>query len=786
MTTPQIVSNDRQLVLAVEGTAALGPYWPAIRAEYIDKILRVFSGNEMVEQKSTGANSEMVLVVFRSRGPHSECWLQRSGWTANLDVFLQWLSAINFCGGGLGDASTAEGLADALMMCSSSQATTQMSQAIQKHCVLVAASNPYPLLTSVPRPPGHSLAPQIANAETQQWLADAETVAKAYAQCLVSLSVIAPKQLPTLRSIYNAGKRNPSSTDAVMDNVKYPQHLVLISDSFMDARSALSCSGTTSSTANSNMVKSELASAVTHSVSVQPLPASVRSSSGQAVNGMMVGHQPTSNRVFTAATVKVEVPSSVSLPSGPGLSHMTSTSLFHSTSQAVTGQFSSSSGLSNQETKPNVDAADGQDFKTFVNNTSQHLRTVTAPASNVSLLNNLSQARQVMSSASLPGASTLGLQTTGNTPPGMHVSNMLGSGMGSAAISTAQTVLATGQSGLTSTATSVGLVGIGQVAPNVAQNTFAAGTNIVGNSSLGVAQVGSSVNAGITGAQGVVGLGQTVPGMGHGGLATGSQLGQGGVGMNQNVLSGIGPVGVSSAAGTMVPKPSLPQSTQIGLPGLGAGNSAAGNLQLPSTATVAQQPAATQAKYTKVWEGLLGGSRQGKPVPICRLEGYRNISSSETIASDWPSSMQIIRLISQDHITSKHYQGKADFLIFRPLNPHGFLIQLAEKKLSAVIQLPTQTLLLSTSDKPGRMIGMLFPGDTVVFKPQLPSQPHLQQQQQLLQQQQQQQQPQGMPSAMGQAFSQGQLPNQTRPQLMSQGQFQGQGPASMPGAGYLT
>jgi len=221
------------------------------------------------------------------------------------------------------------------------------------------------------------------------------------------------------------------------------------------------------------------------------------------------------------------------------------------------------------------------------------------------------------------------------------------------------------------------------------------------------------------------------------------------------------------------------KSIQLGLLGLGAGNSPAGNLSLPSTATVAQQPAATQEKYIKVWEGLLGGSRQGKPVPICRLEGYRNIRSSEIIAADWPSSMQIIRLISQDHITSRHYQGKADFLIFRQLNSHGFLVQLAEKKLSAVIQLPTQTLLLSTSDKPGRMIGMLFPGDTVVFEPQLPSQPRLQQQQQ-------QQQPQGMPSAMGQAFAQGQLPNQTRPQLMLQSQFQGQGPESMPGATYLT
>ncbi|KAH9315687.1 hypothetical protein KI387_024314, partial [Taxus chinensis] len=55
-------------------------------------------------------------------------------------------------------------------------------------------------------------------------------------------------------------------------------------------------------------------------------------------------------------------------------------------------------------------------------------------------------------------------------------------------------------------------------------------------------------------------------------------------------------------------------------------------------------------------------------------------------------------------------QGKAEYLIFRPMSQHGFLVQLSEKKLSAVIQLPNQTLLLSSSDRPGRMIGMLFPG----------------------------------------------------------------------------
>lgn len=35
-----MAAADRQLVVAVEGTAALGPYWSTIVAEYVEKIVR--------------------------------------------------------------------------------------------------------------------------------------------------------------------------------------------------------------------------------------------------------------------------------------------------------------------------------------------------------------------------------------------------------------------------------------------------------------------------------------------------------------------------------------------------------------------------------------------------------------------------------------------------------------------------------------------------------------------------------------------------------------------------
>ncbi|KAJ1276725.1 hypothetical protein BS78_05G236500 [Paspalum vaginatum] len=183
------------------------------------------------------------------------------------------------------------------------------------------------------------------------------------------------------------------------------------------------------------------------------------------------------------------------------------------------------------------------------------------------------------------------------------------------------------------------------------------------------------------------------------GLMTGLQLGQGAIGANQNVIGGLRPTTLSSAP----------------------------------------------AKYVNIWEGNLFGQRQGQPVFICKLEGYRNATTPKTLAVDWPEGMHVARLISQEHMNKKQYVGSADFLVFRTLNQHGFLQQLQEKKLCAVITLPSQTLVLSMSGKEGRMIGMLFPGDMVVFKPQVSTQAQPIEQQQELQQHRMHMQPLGLP-----------------------------------------
>nr|GEY44698.1 hypothetical protein [Tanacetum cinerariifolium] len=241
--------KKKQLVLVVEGTAALAPHWPTILDDYLPKLIRSFCGDETTEAATPYV--ELALVVFNAHGSYSPFLVQRSGWTTSVDYFLEWLSAINFSGCGFCEAAIAEGLAEVLMMCPSPiENQTQQNEGLQRHCILVAASNPYPLPTPVYRPPNKT--------ETYQkiHIFDAETVAKSFPKSCVSLSVICPRQLPKLKAIYNVGKRNPSAPDRTVEVVKNQYYLVLISENFREACAALCPLGVTNSPLNQTPEKS--------------------------------------------------------------------------------------------------------------------------------------------------------------------------------------------------------------------------------------------------------------------------------------------------------------------------------------------------------------------------------------------------------------------------------------------------------------------------------------------------------------------------------------------------
>ncbi|KAG5062654.1 hypothetical protein JHK85_003837 [Glycine max] len=104
----------KRLIVVVESTAAMGPYWETILRDYLDKIIRCFGENDSTVQNSC-SNVEFALVSYNTHGCYSGCLVQRTGWTRDPDVFFMWLSSIPFSGGGFNDAVIAEGLAEALV-----------------------------------------------------------------------------------------------------------------------------------------------------------------------------------------------------------------------------------------------------------------------------------------------------------------------------------------------------------------------------------------------------------------------------------------------------------------------------------------------------------------------------------------------------------------------------------------------------------------------------------------------------------------------------------------------
>ncbi|KAF2311175.1 hypothetical protein GH714_019815 [Hevea brasiliensis] len=366
------------------------------------------------------------------------------------DIFLQWLAAIPFAGGGFNDAAIAEGLSEALM-----------------------------------------------------------------------------------------GKRNIRAADPIVDNVKNPHFLVLISENFMEARASLSRPGVANLPSNQSPVKADVAS--------------VTSAAGPAASGCLcnlnasiLNRSQISVANVPTATVKVEPTTLTSMAPGPAFSHIPSA---RPTSQAVPSLQTSSPPTTTQEMITGGENV--PDLKPSVSGMPESVRSVPPGAANVSILNNLSQARHVMNSAALTGGTTIVLQSMKQTPVAMHMSNMISSGMASS-VPPAQNFFHQEPS-----LSSITGSGTTQIATNSGLGSFTSATsNISGNSNLGISQPMGNLPGGVS-------MGPSVPGMSQGNLS-GAQMVQSGNGMNQNMMSGLGPSGVSSGSSTMIPTPGMPQQAQRG------------------------------------------------------------------------------------------------------------------------------------------------------------------------------------------------------------------------------
>lgn len=266
---------------------------------------------------------------------------------------------------------------------------------------------------------------------------------------------------------------------------------------------------------------------------------------------------------------------------GAAFSHNSSVTRAPSTSQGVPGlQTSSPSSVSQDMMTSNENAQDTKPIVSML----QPLR----PVANVNILNNLSQARQVMNSAALGGGTSMGLPSMGQTPVALHMSNMISSGMPSS-VPAAQNGFSSGPSVMTSSGP---LTIPAQVGQNSGLGSLTSATsNLSSSSNIGISQPLANL-------QGAVSMGQQVPSMSAGNLS-GTQTVQGGVNSNQNVITGLGPSVASSGTGAMIPTPGMPQQVQSGMQPL-VNNNGVANIPLQQQTAAGMQ--SSQSKYLKVWE----------------------------------------------------------------------------------------------------------------------------------------------------------------------------------------
>ncbi|EPS74095.1 hypothetical protein M569_00660, partial [Genlisea aurea] len=504
----------KQLIIAVEGTASLGPFWKTILSDYLDKIIRFLCGSEPVGQKPPNTHVELSLVMFNAHGPYSAFLVQRSGWTKDMDLYFQWLSAIPFSGGGFNDAAITEGLSEVLMMFSSPNGNQNQNAEVQRHCILVSASNPYPLPTPVYRPQMNQEKTENVESQAENHLSDAETLAKSFPQCGISLSVICPKQLPKLRGIYNAGKQNPRAGDPPVENAKNPSFLVLISENFMEAVQ----SGIAALPSYQNPVK-------TDAPSVPPISGAPPTSAIPAKGPILV-RPPVSSGNVLPATVKVEPTTIPSMPGSSTFPHL-STAAPLSASQAVASlRISPPLSSTSQEMATTTNHESAPELKPLVSssNVAPPLRPVGGAAANVRILNDVAQRQALAAGASIGGAPML--------------SNMISNGVTS---SSAQNVAPS--SGPSAAAASVSS---GSTLP------VPAAPFVSGSSSHGISQPMNNNNL-----QGNGNIGQTIQSMSQGNLPT-TQM----VSVNQNMMSVSA---TSSGSGAMMPTPGMAPPQPIGL-----------------------------------------------------------------------------------------------------------------------------------------------------------------------------------------------------------------------------
>ncbi|XP_017437932.1 mediator of RNA polymerase II transcription subunit 25 [Vigna angularis] len=230
------MAPKKWLNILVDGSSALGPYWPNIVSEYLEKIVRTFFYNS-IEEEANEAPCELGLVMYNSNS-NTGLDVQYIHWTRDVNYFLDILSCLAFNGDNLNQHAMVEGLAKALMMFPrpSNVMTAQEYYNGERHCVVVAARDPFPtrMLVSVPEITKEG----IIGTNLHYVNADFYEVAEMFGPLAVSLSIISPIQHPIFEVIFNVANDGSIVSTSPICSTRMDQFTVLLSRKFKEAHDA--------------------------------------------------------------------------------------------------------------------------------------------------------------------------------------------------------------------------------------------------------------------------------------------------------------------------------------------------------------------------------------------------------------------------------------------------------------------------------------------------------------------------------------------------------------------
>ncbi|XP_015915623.1 mediator of RNA polymerase II transcription subunit 25 [Parasteatoda tepidariorum] len=141
-------SWQADVVVVLEGTANLSPYFESLKTNYIIPTLEYFNGGP-ADDRDCGCDTNCTmyaLVVFMAADCAPETAATVFGPTPSTHKFLTWLEKIKFIGGaGESHSHVAEGLSTALQVFDDFHTIRDSNIKTQKHCILICNSPPYPL-----------------------------------------------------------------------------------------------------------------------------------------------------------------------------------------------------------------------------------------------------------------------------------------------------------------------------------------------------------------------------------------------------------------------------------------------------------------------------------------------------------------------------------------------------------------------------------------------------------------------------------------------------------------